>query len=130
MGVTPKEPVVLNDDGTVDILIYQGRTQRVSLTHAGLADCTGYKCRAEFAANFRTDPFLELSTEAATENGSLITLNDLTVGTRIDIFISDEDADEIVKGNGVWDVVLESPGGEESPVIPSSKWTLHKKVSS
>lgn len=119
---TPKVPYVVNDDGTISVLVYQGRTFQMTITHTGLVDPSGYKARAWFKVLYGDAlPLME----ANSEDGS-ITLTALPggAGTTIVITIPDETTATLVDKKGVYDVLLEAPGGAEFPVIPASKWYL------
>lgn len=82
MAPTPAEPVTANDDGTTDILIVRGSTLTLAITHAGLADPTGYTARMMLREQYTdTDPLLSLDSEdvggitlAAVSGGTLITV--------------------------------------------------------
>ena len=124
---TPKVPYVANDDGTVSVLVCKGRTFQMTITHPGLVDPTGYKVRAWFKVLYAdTLPLMEADSEDGT-----ITLTALPggAGTSIVITISDEITQTLVDKKGVYDVLLESPGGQEYPIIPASKWFLWPGVS-
>lgn len=126
---TPATPLVVNDDGTLSMLLFQGRTNRLAITHRGLLDPTGYAARACWRASYAGDALLE----ASTEDGSIVMEavvdeDDAPAGTMLTITLTDESCDEVAASRGVWDVLVESPGGEETPVIPSSPWRLWKKV--
>lgn len=127
---TPSQPYVVNDDGTVSVLIYRGRTNRIAITHRGLADPTGYAARCAFKRKYAdAEPVLAASTTPAVGEGQ-ITLTAVADGTLITIVFTDEMTEDIVGSSGVWDVLLESPGGEEDPVVPSSPWMIWKEVAS
>lgn len=126
MPVTPKTPYVVNEDGSVDILVYQGRTLRFNVTHAGLLDPTGYQARFAMKTTYAQadgDAIVEASTTAGT---IVLTQLPASAGTLIAITVPDEDM-EITDTKGKYDVVLENPSGQEDPVVVGS-WTLWKRV--
>lgn len=126
---TPDEPIIRNADGSISMLVYQGRTLRLKLTHAGLTyPPTGYKCRAGW-----TDKYGNAVLFSADSDDGDIVFTDATlltppkVGTVITITIPDETMDPIVAKGGKMDVVLEDPSGHED-AITVGDWVLWKKV--
>ena len=120
------EPWVVNDDGSVDVLVWQGRTWLVDVTHPGLVDPTGYSARVGFAASPGDTPLVT----GSTQDGS-ITLTALPdgAGTVIAITVPDEKTDLVTVRRGWWDLMLESPGGLEYPVL-AGRFTTRAKVTS
>lgn len=120
---TPAQPWIVNDDGSVDVLVYEGRTFRAAITHAGLTDPSGYQCRIGFAAT----PGGELLASGSTEDGA-ITLEALPAdaGTLITVTVSDEEMESVEVAKGRWDLVLEAPGGAEDPVCVGAFYTWRR----
>lgn len=111
---TPAAPWVLNADGSVDVLVYQGRTWRAAITHRGLTNPAGYRARCGFTASYGG----ELIAGGDSDDGT-ITIAAVTppaVGTLITVAIPDEDTQGFTMTKGKWDLVLEAPGGAEDPV--------------
>lgn len=114
MAPTPAQPVVAKANGTTDILIYQGRTFRLNVTHTGLADPTGYKARFALKAAY-ADADTAVVASADSDDGD-ITLSAVTGGTLIEVLIADE-LMELEVSSGKHDLVLQSPGGEETTIL-------------
>ena len=126
MSPTIAQPWVVNDDGSVDVLVWQGRSFLANVTHPGLVDPTGYKARVGFAAT----PGGTLLASGSTQDGA-ITLTALPggAGTVISIAVPDEATDQVTVRKGLWDLLIESPAGIEYPVL-AGKFTTRLKVSS
>lgn len=114
MGVSPATPVVAKPNGTTDLLVYAGRTFRLNVTHAGLSNPSGYKARFALKSTY-ADADTAVLASADSEDGS-ISLTAVTGGTLFAVVIPDEDMELTVTG-GKYDLVLESPGGEETTVL-------------
>lgn len=122
---TPKHPVVVNDDGSVSVLVYQGRTFRLHATHEGLADPTGYKARFGITDKYGN----ALIASASTEDGS-ITFSPAVApatGTLVAVTIPDEDMALVGYKSGKLDLVLEEPTGQEVPMLVGN-WIIWKEV--
>ncbi len=114
---TVDTPVVVNDDGSVSMLVFLGRTLVFIAVHKGLMDSTGYKARFGLTNKYGG----ELIASASTEDGSIVfeeAYNDASelIGTRIIATIEDEDMD-LAFYAGKFDMVLEQPNGSEFPVV-------------
>jgi len=122
---TPKQPIVLNDDGSISVLIYQGRTFRLNATHEGLLDPTGYKARFGITDKYGN----ALIAEATTDDGSIVFSPAVlpAIGTVVAITIPDEDMTLVGYKAGKLDLVLEEPGGAEIPMLVGD-WTIWKEV--
>jgi hypothetical protein len=126
---TPAEPIILNADGSISMLIYQGRTFRLNMTHEGLTyPPTGYKCRFAITTKYGET----ILASADSEDGDIVfsdatTLTPPEVGTVISVTISDETMDAIVAKGGKLDCVLEDPSGHED-AITVGDWILWRKV--
>lgn len=129
MSVTLANPVQVNSDGTVDILVKQGRTFSFAITVLNIVDPTGYKARFALKTSYAQsdDEALVIASSEPGETGT-IDLTELpdSGGTLAVITIPDEDM-EITATKGKWDVVFESVGGEETTVAAGS-WILFKRV--
>lgn len=119
---TPKVPYVVNDDGTVSVLITRGRTFEMTLVHPSITDPSGYKVRAAFKATYAdAEPLME----ADSLDGSIVvTQLPNGAGTQAVITLTDEVTALLTDKKGVYDVLYETPGGAEYPFIPASKWYL------
>lgn len=122
---TPKQPIVLNDDGSISALIYRARTFRLKATHEGLLDSTGYKARFGITDKYGNPVLASASTDDGRITFAPAVLPE--VGTVISVEIPDEDMDLDVKA-GKLDLVLEEPGGDEIPVFVGD-WIIWKDVS-
>jgi hypothetical protein len=122
---TPKQPIVLNDDGSVSALVYRARTFRLNATHEGLLDPTGYKARFALTDKYGNPVLASASTDAGTITMTVATPP--AIGTVIAIEIPDEEMDIDAKA-GKMDLVLEEPGGDEIPVFVGD-WVIWKDVS-
>lgn len=122
MRPTPKNPVVLNADGTVSLLVYQERTLSFRTVHRELDDPTGYKARFALTDVYGNPPLVMADSEAGTVSLALYELG----GTVIDVTIPDEDMVLSSKA-GKFDLVLEDPDGHEKPLIVGN-WVLWKAV--
>ena len=126
---TPKTPIVLNEDGSVSMLVYQGRTLRLNATYEGLTDSTDYKARFGLTDKYGN----ELLVGADSEDGT-ITFADVhsavapnpVIATLISVLIPDEDMDITAKSGKV-DLVLEDPDGQEDPIMVGD-WILWREV--
>lgn len=114
MAPTPAQPVVAKTNGTTDLLVYQGRTFRLLVTHTGLADPTDYKARFALKAAY-ADADTAVVAAADSDDGD-ITLTAVTDGTLIEVLIADEDM-ELEVTSGKHDLVLQSPSGEETTIL-------------
>ena len=122
---TPKQPIVLNADGSISVLIYRARTFRLNATHEGLLDYTGYQAR--FAI---TDKYGNPTLATASTTAGSITFSPAVspaTGTVISISIEDESMDIDAK-SGKMDLVLQEPSGSEIPVFVGD-WIIWKDVS-
>lgn len=121
---TPKQPIVLNPDGSISALIYRARTFRLNVTHEGLTDYNGYKARFGITDKYG-NPVLA---GASTDDGSIVfaPAESPATGTVIFITITDENMDIGAKA-GKLDLVLEEPGGAEIPVLVGD-WVIWKDV--
>ena len=113
---TPAQPWVVNADGSVDVLLWQGRNFRAAVTHSGLANPAGYKARCGFKAAY-TDPDDDILVAASTDDYIALTQLPANAGTRIDIDIPDEVTEAVTAAKGRWDLVLEAPSGDEDTVL-------------
>jgi hypothetical protein len=128
---TPAVPIVVNDDGTVSMLVYQGRTLRLNATHEGLTDPTGYKARFALTDKYGN----AVIASADSEDGDIVITPVLDptppndpIATLFEITISDETMETVVAKGGKMDMVLEEPGGAEIPFFVGD-WVLYKQVS-
>lgn len=126
MNPTPKSPIVLNDDGSVSILIFRDRTLRINVRHTTLLDPTGYKARFAMTTKYDTAPIITADSDSGT-----ITFEPAVsplVGTWVKIAIPDETMvlAPNIKG-GKLDCLLEEPGGAEVPFFVGD-WTVFKNV--
>ena len=121
---TPSEPIIKNDDGSVSMLVYLGRTFRLLATHEGLTDYAGYKARFGLTDKYGN----AVLAEASTEDGSIVLSLAVApvVGTVLSVTITDELMDIAAKG-GKFDFVLEEPGGAEIPIMVGD-WVAWKLV--
>lgn len=132
---TPAVPIVRNDDGSLSILVYQGRTLRLHFIHEGLTyPPTGYKARFGLTDKYGN----ALLADADSDAGSIVFVDASTetnpdtnlpyAGTVIAVTIPDEDM-EITKASGYFDCVLEEPGAG-TPEVPLGvgDWRLYKRV--
>lgn len=121
-------PWVVQDDGSVDLLVWEGRTFRANITHAGLSDPTGYTARMWFKTSYDDADTATLA-EASTVDGtiSLTTAVAPATGTVIAVTIPDEDTEWGAVKSGVYDLLLQSPGGQEDTVL-SGKFTVRQRV--
>ena len=126
MAVTLKNPVVVNDDGTVDILVAQGRTFKFSVTNLSLLNPLGYKARFALKSSY-TQADDDVVASADSEDGSIV-ISQIpdNGGSLFAITITDEEM-EVAVTKGKWDMVIESAGGEETTIAAGS-WTLWKRV--
>jgi len=122
---TPKEPIILNEDGSVSVLVYQGRTFRLNATHEGLVDFTGYKARFGITDKYGN----AVIASADTEDGSIVFSEAVlpAVGTVVAVTIPDEDMTLVGYKAGKLDLVLEEPGGAEIPMLVGD-WVVWKEV--
>jgi hypothetical protein len=116
---TPKQPIVVNADGSVSMLVYLARTFDLSVVVKGLMSTTGYKSRFGFTDKYGN----ALLASATSEDGSITfspaldPLDGVTqIGTRVRVIITDEDMDFTAKGGKV-DHILEQPDGAEQPIV-------------
>ena len=127
---TPETPYVQQDDGTGWWLVYAGRTNRLVVTHAGLTDPTGWDARLGLKTAFEAAGVDDGLLLTATVDDGDITLAALPddAGTVITVVLTDEATEALqdVSG-GRFDLVIESPGGEETPVLVG-KFTTYKRV--
>ena len=123
---TPANPWIVNPDGTVDVLVWQGRVWLAAITHPGLTDPTGYSARVAFAAKPGATP---LAAGSTLDGGITLTALPDDAGTRIDIALPDERTDAVTVRRGVWDLLLEGPDGTEYPVLAGT-FTTRLKVAS
>jgi len=126
---TPAQPVIVNDNGTVTVLMYQGRTNTLSITHHGLTDPAGYSARAAWRDSYGGTIVAACDSDDGTATlEQLLDPDDAPIGTLITLTVSDEAMASVTASRGVWDVLVESPGGIETVVVPSSPWYLWKAV--
>ena len=127
MAATPTiaTPWIVQDDGSVDVLVWQGRVWLANITHPGLTDPTGYSARVGFTAELGATPLATASSPAA------ITLTQLPAGAGalIAIAVPDEVTDLITARKGWWDLLLQSPAGVEYPVL-AGRFVTRLKVTS
>ena len=127
---TPETPYVQQDDGSGWWLVYAGRTNRLVVTHAGLTDPTGWDARLGLKTAFEAAGVDDGLLLTATVDDGDITLAALpdSAGTQITVVLTDEATEALqdVSG-GRFDLVIESPGGEEIPVLVG-KFTTYKRV--
>ena len=133
---TPADPIVRNDNGSLSILVYQGRTLRMWFIHEGLAyPPTGFKARFGLTDKYGN----ALLASADSDDGSIV-FTDATLeinpetnlpyaGTVIAVTVPDEDM-ALTKAAGFFDCVLEEPGAG-TPEVPLGvgDWILWKQVS-
>ena len=114
MAPTINAPWVVNPDGSVDVLVWQGRVWQARVTHLGLTDPAGWKARVAFGSAYGGT----LLASGSTEDGR-VTLSALpdAAGTLIAVDLPDEATEQVTARKGVWDLVLESPGGAETAVL-------------
>ena len=117
---TPAQPWVVQDTGYIDVLVWQGRTFRASITHTGLLDPTGYDARIGFRETFDGD----LLAGGSVDDGSIVlsALPD-SGGTLITVAVADETMEAVDVKKGYWDLVLESSGGQEDTVVAGMFYT-------
>lgn len=126
---TPKTPIVLNADGSVSMLVYQGRTLRLNATYEGLTSSTGYKARFGL-----TDKYGNALLASADSEDGTITFSDVhsttppnpVIATLIAVKIPDESMTIDAKSGKV-DLVLEDPDGNEDPIMVGD-WILWREV--
>jgi hypothetical protein len=122
---TPKQPIVLNDDGSISVLVFRGRTLALNVRHKTLLSSTGYKARFAMTAKYDTAACVT----ASSEDGSITfeaAVAPLT-GTWVKIVVPDEDMTlEGIKG-GKLDCLLEQPDGQEVPFFVGD-WIVWKNV--
>ena len=130
---TPKTPIIVNADGTVSMLVYQGRTLRFAVTDSAMTDSSGYKARFGLTAAYGET----LLASADSEDGTITFVPvmgpgadpgdpDVQVATNIIVEIPDEDM-TITAKKGKMDMLLEEPGGDEIPVFVGD-WLLYYEV--
>lgn len=121
---TPKQPIVLNADGSVSVLVYANRTFRLQATHAGLTSSVGYKARFGMTDKYGN----ALLASADSEDGTITFAPAVApkTGTVISVTIPDEEMAITAKA-GKLDMVLEEPGGAEIPIMVGD-WTLYRDV--
>jgi hypothetical protein len=122
---TPKQPIVLNDDGSISVLVFRGRTLRMNIRHAGLTNSTGYKARFAMTAKYDETPVVT----ASSDDGSITfeaALAPLT-GTWVKIVVPDEDMTLVGLRSGKLDILLEEPSGQEVPFVVGD-WIVWKNV--
>lgn len=127
---TPNNPLVVNADGSVTMLVFQGRTLELIAVHKGLMDATGYKARLGL-----TDKYGNALIAQADSTAGSITFSDafdpdaplVQIGTRVTAVITDEVTELITAKAGKFDLVLEEPGGKEIPLVVGD-WLLWKRV--
>jgi hypothetical protein len=133
---TPANPIILNEDGTISALVYQGRTFRLEATHEGLTSYSGYKARFGITDKYGN----ALLASASSEPGGGVGVGTITfapavdpdtglpaIGTTLTVVIPDETTETIVAKIGKLDLVLEEPGGSEIPMVVGD-WVLFKRV--
>ena len=121
---TPAQPIVLNEDGSISLLLYQGRTFRLNATHEGLADPTGFKARIGFTDKYGNATIVSGSTEDGRVTFVPAVLP--ATGTVIKVEIPDE-ATVVNARSGKFDLILEEPSGAEIPVCVGD-WVLYRGV--
>lgn len=110
---TPRTPLVENADGSLSVLVFKGRTFRLNATHAGLVDPAGYQARFSFSATYG-GPILASATTA----DSTIVLEQLSGGAGTIVRVTIEEClDGLDVTKGKFDLVIESPSGEETPIV-------------
>jgi hypothetical protein len=116
MAPTPATPVIVNVDGTADILVYEARTFRMIATIVGLADPTGYKVRFGLAAGYTGGADgAALLADADSENvppDGTITLVP-SAGDTIATVIIPKTLMVGLGKSGKYDMVVEEPDGSE-----------------
>ena len=110
---TVAQPWVVNSDGTVSVLVMQGRNFRARITHPSLAVPGGYKARIAFRATYDS-PILAQGT---TDDGSITLHPTGTGGTFVVVNLQDEVTESIDVTKGRWDLVLQNPAGEEDALL-------------
>lgn len=122
---TPRDPVVVNDNGSVSMLVYQGRTFRLNATHEGLEDSTGYKARFGLTDKYGN----ALLASASSENGSITFAPAVApqTGTVVSVVIPDEEMSLVGYKAGKLDLVLEEPSGQEIPMLVGD-WVIWREV--
>jgi hypothetical protein len=131
---TPANPIILNEDGTISALVYQGRTFRLEATHEGLTSYTGYKARFGITDKYGNALLASANSEGGVGVGTITFAPAVdpdtglpAIGTTLSVTISDEITETIVAKLGKLDLVLEEPGGAEVPMIVGD-WVLFKRV--
>lgn len=123
---TPNEPIVLNDDGSISVLVFRGRTLRINVRHTALDDATGYKAR--FAMTTKYDETLLITADSDDGDITFVPATLPDTGTWVQIEVSDElmALASTIKG-GKLDCLLEEPGGAEVPFFVGD-WIVWKNV--
>jgi len=126
---TPNNPLVVNSDGSVTLLVFQGRTLEFNAVHKGLMDATGYKAR--FGLTDKYGNALLASADSTSGSVTFSVANDALsgaqIGTRVTAVIPDEVTEAITARSGKLDLVIEEPGGAEHPLVVGD-WVLWKRV--
>lgn len=122
---TRSTPYVVQDDGTCTLLVDAGRTLLFTITHPTLADPTGYTARVGFKAEYEaadTDDKVLVSAEADS------ILADGDGGSVVTFVVPDESMEALQDyAGGKVDVVLESPGGQETTLLTGT-FVVQKRV--
>lgn len=123
---TPKNPIVLNDDGSITALVFRGRTLRINVRHTTLTDSTGYKAR--FAMTTKYDEALLITADSTAGSITFEPAIAPLTGTWVKITVPDEDMAlaSTIKG-GKLDCLLEEPSGAEVPFFVGD-WVVWKNV--
>jgi len=132
---TPADPIILNADGSISVLVYQGRTFRLEATNEGLTDYLGYKARFGITDKYGNALLASANSEPSGVGVGTITFAPAVdpdtglpaVGTTLFITIPDEVTETITAKLGKLDLVLEEPSGAEVPMLVGD-WVLYKKV--
>jgi hypothetical protein len=122
---TPKNPIVLNDDGSISVLVFKGRTLQISALHTGLLNPTGYKARFAMTDKYGNTPVATADSDLGSITFTAATLP--AVGTWVKVVIPDEDMTLTGLKGGQLDCLLEQPDGQEVPFYVGD-WIIWKNV--
>lgn len=127
---TVEEPIVKQDDGTISVLVYEGRTHRICFVDEDITyPPTGYNVDYGLTDKYGN----ELLAEAHTSDGSITAIDASTLdvtdahpeawtGTAWMVEIPDEQMTLVLPSTGLiaksgkLDAVLKEPGGGETPL--------------
>ena len=117
---TPAVPYVVQEDGSSSVLVYPGRAFRLTATHVGLIDPSGYGAKIAFKEAYEAAGVEDGLLASGDTDGGQITLTALPddAGTLITVVLDDADTEPLQDyAGGKFDLVLETPAGLGIPVL-------------